>query len=225
MPKVLLVEDDKVLANNVTQWLEFEHYVVEGVTDGEDALDRLRYYNYDVVILDWGIPKLAGIEVLRSYRAGGGTTPVLMLTGKDTIVDKELGLDSGADDYLTKPFHVKELSARIRALLRRPQPMTGNSLTFNDLELDTLNHTVKKGNKDIRLLPKEFSLLEFFIRHPNQVFSAENIIDRVWNADSEVSPESVRTYVTRLRSKIDVKGQDSIIETVHGVGYKLGPKK
>lgn len=221
----MLVEDDKVLANNVTQWLEFEHYVVEGVTDGEDALDRLRYYNYDVVILDWGIPKLAGIEVLRSYRAGGGTTPVLMLTGKDTIVDKELGLDSGADDYLTKPFHVKELSARIRALLRRPQPMTGNSLTFNDLELDTLNHTVKKGNKDIRLLPKEFSLLEFFIRHPNQVFSAENIIDRVWNADSEVSPESVRTYVTRLRSKIDVKGQDSIIETVHGVGYKLGPKK
>lgn len=221
----MLVEDDKVLANNVTQWLEFEHYVVEGVTDGEDALDRLRYYNYDVVILDWGIPKLAGIEVLRSYRAGGGTTPVLMLTGKDTIFDKELGLDSGADDYLTKPFHVKELSARIRALLRRPQPMTGNSLTFNDLELDTLNHTVKKGNKDIRLLPKEFSLLEFFIRHPNQVFSAENIIDRVWNADSEVSPESVRTYVTRLRSKIDVKGQDSIIETVHGVGYKLGPKK
>jgi two-component system, OmpR family, phosphate regulon response regulator PhoB len=144
-----------------------------------------------------------------------------MLTGKDTIDDKEQGLDSGADDYLTKPFHLKELSARVRALLRRSASISGNVLEVRDLVLDPTAHKLTRNGAEIQLHPKEFALLEHLMRHPNQVFSAQNLLDRVWTSESNVGPETVRTCVKRLRQKIDIDGQESMLENIYGVGYKL----
>jgi DNA-binding response OmpR family regulator len=223
MAKILLVEDDRDLAGMVIDWLKFEHHLVEAVHDGEDAVNMLKSYQFDVIILDWQLPKLEGVDVLRNYRTGGGQTPVLMLTGKGAIAEKEVGLDAGADDYLTKPFHMKELSARLRALLRRPGNVTGNVLSARDICLEPATFRVTKGGADIQLLPKEFALLEFLMRHPNQVFSADALLDRVWKSESNVSPETVRTCLKRLRRKIDTEEQDSLIQTLHGVGYKLSP--
>ncbi len=222
MAKILIVEDDLRLAENIGKWLVLEKHVVEHLEDGQEATDHLRFYPYDLIILDWGLPGVSGIEVLRQYRSHGGIAPVLMLTGRKEVDEKEKGLDAGADDYLTKPFHMRELGARVRALLRRPPEHPGQTLRFGDLTLDTVNHRVMKGDQEIELLPKEFALLQFLMRHPGQVFSPEAIVDRVWASISEVSPESVRTYVTRLRSKIGSAGEESVIKNIHGVGYRLG---
>lgn len=198
-----------------------EHHVVELVENGEEATDRLKFYKYDVVILDWMLPGISGLEVCKRYRATGGTTPILLLTAKKHVDEKEQGLDAGADDYLTKPFEMKELSARIRALLRRPSVMTGSILQVGNLSLEPTTFKVTRNGEEVSLLPKEFALLEFMMRHPNQVFSAEALLDRVWSSDSDASPETIRTYIKRLRKKIDLQGQQSILSTVHGVGYKL----
>jgi DNA-binding response OmpR family regulator len=221
MAKILLVEDDRDLSGMIVDWLKFEHHIVEAVYDGEGAVNMLKSYQFDAIILDWQLPKIEGVEVLRNFRTSGGQTPVLMLTGKGAIANKEMGLDAGADDYLTKPFHMKELSARLRALLRRPGGVTGNVLTARDICLESGTFRVTKGGADIQLLPKEFALLEFLMRHPNQVFSADALLDRVWKSESNVSPETVRTCLKRLRRKIDTEEQDSLIQTLHGVGYKL----
>ena len=221
MAKVLLVEDDRNLAGTVREWLEFEHYLVEWVETGTDALDMMKSYKYDVIIMDLTIPKMDGIEVCKAYRQLGGETPILILTGRGTVPDKELGFDAGADDYLTKPFHLKELSARIRALMRRPKDFTGEVLNAGNIALDIGAHTVTKEGKEIHLPRMEFALLEFLMRHQGQVFSAEALLDRVWTADSDKSPETIRTSVKKLRSKIDTKGEPSLIRNVHGVGYKL----
>ncbi|HMP53951.1 response regulator [bacterium] len=221
MAKVLLVEDDRNLAGTVREWLEFEHYLVEWVETGTDALDMMKSYKYDVIIMDLTLPKMDGIEVCKNFRQQGGETPILILTGRGTVPDKELGFDAGADDYLTKPFHLKELSARIRALLRRPKDFAGEVLKAGNISLDIGSHTVTKEGKDIHLPRMEFALLEFLMRHKGQVFSAEALLDRVWTADSDKSPETIRTSVKKLRSKIDTKGEPSLIRNVHGVGYKL----
>jgi len=144
-----------------------------------------------------------------------------MLTAKTATGEKISGLDAGADDYLTKPFDVGEVSARVRALLRRPAALTGNVLKLGQIVLERDTHRVTKTGEEIQLLPKEFALLEFFMRHPSQVFSAEALLDRVWASDSEASPETIRTYIKRLRQKIDNKETPSLIQTVHGVGYKF----
>jgi DNA-binding response OmpR family regulator len=221
MAKILLVEDEPDFSILITEWLKNEKYVVEAVENGEDALDRLKFYKYDCVILDWMLPALSGIEVCKNFRSGGGTTPILLLTAKKHVDEKEQGLDAGADDYLTKPFEMKELSARIRALLRRPQAFSGSVLQVGNLALEPNTFKVTRSGEEVALLPKEFALLEFLMRHPNQVFSADALLDRVWSSDSEASPETIRTYIKRLRKKIDLDGQPSILSTVHGVGYKL----
>ena len=221
MAKVLLVEDDLILSDNISEWLKLEHYLVDSVANGSEALDRLRFYQFDVIILDWMIPGMVGVDVCKEFRAHGGTTPILLLTGKKSISEKELGLDAGADDYLTKPFHFKELSARLRALMRRQPSLSSNLLKYGGLELNLKDHCVTKNGQAISLFPREFSLLEFLMRHPNQVFSAEALLDRVWDSTSDVSPESIRTYVARLRSKIDDKDCESMIQNVHGLGYRL----
>ena len=221
MAKILIVEDDLTLADYVKRWLESENHVVDHLDDGQEAISHLKIYEYDVVVLDVGLPGMSGIEVIRTYRQAGGKTPVIFLTGKDSIDDKMTGLDSGGDDYLTKPFNVKELSARIRALLRRTPDVNKDSLTYHDISMDTSTRTVKRGTRDVKLSAKEFALLEFLMRHPEQVFSAQALIDRVWTSYSDVSPESVRTYVTRLRSKIDDKDKPTIILSLYGAGYKL----
>ncbi len=221
MAKILLVEDDQALSKLVRNWLSLEHHAVETVEDGEEALHRLKVSEYDLVILDWTLPKLAGVEVLKEHRRLGGQTPVLMLTGKDKISDKEEGFDAGADDYLTKPFHGKELTVRIKALLRRPPNLVKDVLRVGDLVLEKENFSVRRGDSEIRLLPKEFALLEFLMRHPNQVFSAEALLERVWVSESESTVEAVTTCIKRLRRKLESDGVPSPIATVHGVGYKL----
>ena len=175
MAKVLLVEDDRNLAGTVREWLEFEHYLVEWVETGTDALDMMKSYKYDVIIMDLTIPKMDGIEVCKAYRQLGGETPILILTGRGTVPDKELGFDAGADDYLTKPFHLKELSARIRALMRRPKDFTGEVLNAGNIALDIGAHTVTKEGKEIHLPRMEFALLEFLMRHQGQVFIPINL--------------------------------------------------
>jgi DNA-binding response OmpR family regulator len=221
MAKVLFVEDDSDLAGRVEKWLVHEQHTVELVFDGKEAADRMRLYKYDVVVLDWGLPSMSGLEICKEYRAAGGTTPVLMLTGKDQIADKEEGLDSGADDYLTKPFHLKELSARLRALLRRPQATVATILKLGSIELDPKNHRVTNNGEVLDLLPKEFALLEFFMKYPNEVFSPEALMDRVWSSESDSSPNTVYTYIKTLRKKISPDAPVSIIKTVHGKGYKV----
>ena len=221
MAKLLLVEDDQSLADNVKNWLESENHVVDLLRDGAEAISHLKIYSYDVIILDIGLPGESGLSVLKSFRDAGGKTPIIFLTGKDSVEDKMTGLDSGADDYLTKPFNVNELSARVRALLRRTPDMNENSLSYHDISMDISSRAVRCGDREVKLSAKEFALLEFLLRHPEQVFSAQNLVDRVWTSYSDVSPESVRTYVTRLRAKIDEKDKPSIIQSLYGAGYKL----
>ena len=219
MAKILIVEDDVQLAEIVGRWLTNEHHVVELVEDGEDALSRLKIYSYELIILDWSLPGMEGIEILTRFRGAGGQTPILMLTGKRTIEDKMTGLDSGADDYLTKPFHGKELTARVRALLRRPVDVLDNVLKIGDVELDSRNFTVSRGNEPIKLVPKEFALLEFFMRHPGRYFTANKLLNEVWPSESEASTDALTTCLKRLRRKIDREGEESVIKNVHGMGY------
>jgi DNA-binding response OmpR family regulator len=219
--KILLVEDDLGLTRIVRDWLLAEKHSVESVSDGKEGLEQLRFYQFDLVILDVNLPGMNGLEVLQQFRSVGGATPVLMLTGNDTVSDIEKGLSGGADDYLTKPFHMRELSARLRALLRRTGRFVGDQLNVRNITLDTTKFEVTKNGEKTSLLPKEFALLEFFMRHPNEVFSPEALLNRVWPSSSDATVDALTTCVKRLRKKLDDEGKPSIITTVHGRGYKL----
>ena len=221
MAKILIIEDEPDLSDPVRAYLEHEHHLVEVVSDGQEALERLRFYKYDVIVLDWILPGMSGLDVCKAFRAAGGITPILMLTSRKQTQEKIAGLDAGADDYLTKPFDIPEVSARVRALLRRPTHVNATTLTARNVIMQPGSFKVTRDGSDVQLLPKEFALLEFFMRHPGQVFSAEALLDRVWSSESEASPETIRTYIKRLRQKVDTDGQPSLISTVHGVGYKL----
>lgn len=221
MPKVLIVEDDPDFLSRLNDWLILEKFMVESTGDGSDALERLKSYEYDVIVLDWNLPGMSGVDVLNAYRSHGGKTPVLMLTGRNTIKEKTTGLDAGADDYLTKPFDLLELSARLRALLRRPHVVQAEVIEAAGIELNTVSRTAKVGGEPVTLLPLEYTLLEFLMRHPNQVFSHTALVDRVWKAESTATAEAVRTCVMALRKKISSPGRTSVIKTVHGMGYKF----
>lgn len=221
MSKILLVDDDVDLTEMLMEKLTHEQHTVELVHDGFEARDRLRFYKYDAVVLDWDLPGMSGLDICREMRSNGDVTPVLMLTGKTTVDDKEQGLDAGADDYLTKPFNAREFAARLRAVIRRGAGVASNLLHGGGLVLDLSQHKVSRDGQEIALLPKEFALLEFLMRNPNQIYSAEMLLDRVWSSESDATPEALRVCLARLRKRIDVAGQDSIISTVRGVGYKL----
>jgi two-component system copper resistance phosphate regulon response regulator CusR len=225
MPKILLVEDELAIADLVLDCLQAADYMVDHLPDGAEAINRLKYSDYDLIILDWNLPGLSGIDICRQYRSKGGGSLILMLTSRREIDDKEAGFDAGADDYLTKPFHARELTARVRALLKRSTTTSSNQLTAGDVMLQVDTHQVFVGGREVQLMPKEFALLEFFLRYPNRVFSADAIIDRVWSTDTESNPSVVRTYVNRLRAKLDVDGKESVIATVHGVGYRFIPRE
>lgn len=225
MAKILLAEDDEVLAQAIARWLTNEGHICEHVNDGLEAVMRLETYTYELIILDWGLPKVEGIEVLSKHRKAGGKTPVLFLTGKGGIDDKLTGFQSGADDYLTKPFDGRELQARVSALLRRPHQMHGNALKAGTLELLPSVHSVRFKGKKIPLVPREYALLEFFMRHPKQLFKPDKLLDVVWKNDSEASYEALTTCIKRLRKKLDREGEPSIIKNVHGVGYGLFPEE
>ncbi|MBX3076913.1 response regulator transcription factor [Candidatus Obscuribacterales bacterium] len=221
MAKVLLVEDELDLASLINNWLAREHHLVEVVTDGPTALHRLKVAKYDVIILDVMLPGMSGFDICREFRATRGTTPILFLTARTSLQDKELGFLAGADDYLTKPFHLKELDFRVKALLRRGAVSGSNIFQLGDIQVDSDQHKVLKNGSEVHLLPKEFRLLEFFVRHPQRVFSPEELLENVWESDTSAHNDSVRGHITRLRKKLDTPGQPSIISTVYGVGYKL----
>ncbi len=224
MAKILLAEDDTALAATIRDWLEFEKNAVEAVTDGASAFENLMAFEYDVAILDWDLPKMTGVEVCQKFRARGGNTPIILLTGKNTIQDKEEGLDAGADDYLTKPFHPKELAARLRAMIRRATNFAPDVVTAGPLTIDKEKRLVYMNGVAVHLQPMEYTLLEFFMKNPNQVFSAETLLQKLWDASSDVSLDAIYTCIRRLRKKLDKdKKDESIIRTVHGVGYGINP--
>lgn len=223
MAKLLIVEDERDLAQQLQDWFVREKYLVDTVFDGQEALNHLNVYKYDLVILDWMLPLVDGVEVMRRMKAKDIGTPVIMLTARGNVADKELGLDTGADDYITKPFSLRELSARVRAAIRRSGHSHQGKLRFGALELDPQSRRLAREGHEIHLEPKEFNLLEFFMRHPNQVFSADALIDRVWPSDTAVSSDAIRTYIKVLRKKIDAEGAESMIRNVRGVGYKFEP--
>ncbi|HEY9684966.1 MAG TPA: response regulator transcription factor [Oculatellaceae cyanobacterium] len=220
MAKILIVEDDVKFAQKVREFLQHEQHVVDMAHNGDDGWQFLQSYQYDVVLLDWNLPGMAGVDLCKKHRATGGTTPILMLTGKDSIDDKENGLDAGADDYLTKPFHARELTARVRALTRRPAAMYTEKITLGNLTLDSSSCRVTKDGKELQLQLKEFTLLEFMMKYPNKVFSAKVLLERLWDADKEASEDTIRTYMKTLRRKISTDDYCPI-KTIHGVGYKL----
>jgi len=221
--RVLVVEDEHKIANAIKKGLQHESYAVDVVYDGLEGYDMAIGEQYDVIILDIMLPRIDGIEICKRIRAQNIHTPILMLTAKGLIEDKILGFNSGADDYLTKPFAFAELLVRIRALTRRPQNSTGTILTFADLSLDTTNYEVRRAGKKIRLSNKEYALLEYLIRHKNQMVTKEQIITHVWSYDANVLPNSVEVYIRHIRAKIDDPYPERrLIHTVKGFGgYKL----
>lgn len=210
----------------ITNWLTAERYVVNAASTGGEGIAMMQSYAYDLLILDWQLPDNTGVEILQQYRTKGGDAPALLLTGKDKLTDKEVGFKAGADDYLTKPFDHRELLLRIKALLRRGKLSTSSdTLVFGDLSLDPATYSVEQRGVPIKLTPKEFGLLEFFMRHPNQVFSAEQLLDRVWEDPLVGSPESVRVWLNKLRAKMHTGDDSPVISNVFGVGYRLEMQK
>jgi two-component system copper resistance phosphate regulon response regulator CusR len=219
MARVLFVEDDKDLATAVEMALEAQNFVVEVVHDGKSALDRLTFGHYDVAIVDWMLPQMSGYEVCQEYRRNGGQTPILFLTGQSDVMHRVQALDTGADDYLCKPFAYAELMSRVRALLRRFPKMENQVISLGHLELDVQRCRAKVEGKDVDLAPSEFALLELLMKHQGRIFSADDLLDRVFKLDREATGEAVRQRILRLRKKIDLDGKPSLIKTVKGLGY------
>jgi len=222
--RILVVEDEHRIANSIKKGLEQELYAVDVTYNGLDGFDLASTEDYDLLVLDLMLPGLTGLSICRQLRQKNIHTPILILTAKGQIEDKVEGLDSGADDYLTKPFSFEELLARIRALTRRPKKSLSTILTVGDLSLDTTTFEVKRANSLISLSGREFSLLEFFLRHPHQIVTKEKIIGHIWNYDANILPNTVEVYVKNLRRKIDLpfKNLPPLIHTVRGFGYKIG---
>ena len=218
--RILVVDDDPEIVSFVRRGLAYEGYKVDTAADGSEALAKAREKEPDLVILDIMMPGIDGIEVSKRLRQGGDV-PILMLTAKGTVADKVVGLESGADDYLVKPFAFDELLARVRALLRRHQPREEETLRFSDLSLNTATREVRRGNDPIELTAQEFDLLELFMRHPRQVLKRDLIYERVWGYDFEGESNVIEVYIRYLRSKLEVRDKPRLIHTVRGVGYVL----
>ena len=219
--RILLVEDDAKVARFIRNGLKEEGFAVDVAEDGQQGLDFSCDYEYDVIILDILLPKLDGISVLKTIRRHDPQTPVLMLTAMDTVEDKIRGLNKGADDYLTKPFAFEELLARIRALLRRKYRTASTLLHVADLRVDLVSHQVFRGDREIELTPKEFSLLEYFLRNPNKVLTRTMIAEHVWDYHFDPETNIIDVYMNYLRNKIDRGFLPKLIHTVRGVGYIL----
>ncbi|OGH12253.1 MAG: DNA-binding response regulator [Candidatus Levybacteria bacterium RIFCSPHIGHO2_01_FULL_36_15] len=222
--RVLVVEDEHKIANSIKKGLEQEMFAVDVAYNGEEGYDLASVEEFDVIVLDRLLPGIDGVDICKRLRERQIHIPVLLLTAKGQINDKVEGLNAGADDYLTKPFAFEELLARIKALTRRPKNTVGLVLSVRDLTLDTLTYEVKRGEKQIVLSSKEFSLLEYLTRHAKRVITRDQIINHVWDYDSNVLPNTVEVYVKLLRNKIDkpFKNKKPLIHTVRGFGYKIG---
>jgi len=220
--RILLVEDEIKVARAVRRGLEQEGYAVDAVADGDDALHRALYEDYDAIVLDVMLPGRDGFAVCRELRTKGRWAPVLMLTARDGVEDRIRGLDAGADDYLVKPFSFGELLARLRALVRRGAAERPTSLSTEDVVLDPAAHTVTRGGEAIELSSREFALLEFLMRHSGEVVSRSRILEHVWDVNYEGFSNVVDVYVGYLRKKLEVPFDRSFIRTVRGVGYGVG---
>lgn len=219
--RILIAEDERSLNEIIVKKLTSDGYSVDACFDGEEAISVLSYTDYDAVILDIMMPKADGFAVLRSLREAGKTTPVLFLTAKDAVSDRVKGLDSGANDYLVKPFAFEELSARLRAITRVPFGMAENVIAVADLTLDCSRQTVERGGKDISLSGKEYALLEYLMRNSGLVLSREKIENHIWNFDYEGGTNVVDVYISYLRRKVDDGFDKKLIHTVRGRGYVL----
>jgi two-component system, OmpR family, response regulator MprA len=223
MAHVLVVDDEPAVRRALERALQLDNYQVSMAADGEEALDAISRTPVDAVILDVAMPRLDGLEVARRMRQAGDRTPILMLTARDAIDDRVRGLDVGADDYLVKPFALRELQARIRALLRRSGegPGDGEVLRYGDLELDPVAHEVRRGDRLIELSKTEFLLLELFLRHPRQVLTRSTIFENVWGYDFGPTSNALGVYMGYLRRKTEAGGEPRLLHTVRGVGYVL----
>lgn len=224
--RILVVEDEHKIANSIKKGLELESYAVDVAYDGEDGFDLASSETYDVCIVDLMLPGISGLDIIKKLRAEKNHTPVLILTAKGGLDEKVQGLNSGADDYLVKPFAFAELLARVKALARRPKDSVGSKLQVEDLELDTVTYEVERAGRQISLSRKEFALLEYLMRHAGKTMTKDNIIGSVWNYEADILPNTVEVYIGYLRSKIDkpFKTSQPLIHTLRGFGYKLGPK-
>ncbi|MFI9604208.1 response regulator transcription factor [Streptomyces sp. NPDC052043] len=227
--RILIVDDEPAVREALQRSLAFEGYETEVAVDGADALDKAASCQPDLVVLDIQMPRMDGLTAARRIRGAGDTTPILMLTARDTVGDRVTGLDAGADDYLVKPFELDELFARIRALLRRSTyaaavagaAQEDEALTFADLRMDLATREVTRGGRQVELTRTEFTLLEMFMAHPRQVLTREQILKAVWGFDFEPSSNSLDVYVMYLRRKTEAGGEPRLVHTVRGVGYVL----
>ncbi len=218
---ILLVEDDPAQLEPLQVALSQVGHIVDAVENGETALSLIREKDYDLLNLDWMLPKVSGVDLCRQYRNLGNTAPVLMLTAKDTTADKVDGLDAGADDYIVKPVDVLELLARVRALGRRSPLWQGDTLTLGNLQLDLTSLNLKRGKDKIQLSVREYQLMEYLMRHPQQVLSRDQIEQALWSWGSEPESNAVTTLVRRLRQRLETVGAKDWLETVYGIGYRL----
>ena len=219
--RILLVEDNRRLSDSLRMILQEDGYAVDTAYDGIEGEEAGMISGYDVIILDILLPGKNGLEVCRELRNRRINTPILMLTARDALEDRVIGLDSGADDYLVKPFEVDELRARIRALLRRESSGKSGLLSIADLELDPATHTVRRGGQPIELTAKEFSLLEYMMRHPNHLITREMAEEHLWSYDHVIASNVVDVYIRRLRRKIDDPCPVKLLETMRGAGYRI----
>jgi two-component system, OmpR family, response regulator MprA len=219
MTTILVVDDDPSIRSVVSRGLRFEGYDVQIAGDGLEALRIAREMPLHMVVLDVMLPHLDGLEVCRRLRRGTNA-PIIMLTARDAVPDRIAGLDSGADDYLIKPFDFDELLARIRALLRRTQSLNDDTLTFTDLRLDTGTREVRRGERRIELTTREYELLTFFLRHPRQVLTRDQILLHVWSS-TELDSNAIEVHIGRLRDKLEAGGEGRLIQTIRGAGYAL----
>ncbi len=219
--RILVVEDEKKVARFIKQGLEEEHYSVDVAHDGDKGLLMAQAEQYDLLIIDVMLPRKSGLDLIREFRASRGATPALMLTAKTSTEDKVAGLDSGADDYLTKPFAFAELLARVRSLLRRGAKEKSTILSVADLELDTVTHKAKRAGRTIELTAKEYALLEFFLRNKDRVLSRAIISEHIWDYNFDTGTNIIDVYVNHLRNKIDSGAERKLLRTVRSVGYVL----
>jgi two-component system response regulator MprA len=219
MTTILVVDDDPKIRSVLGRGLRFEGYDVQIAASGQEALQLARDTTFDLVVLDLTMPRMDGLEVCRRLRRGV-SIPILMLTARDAVADRIVGLDSGADDYLTKPFDFEELLARVRALLRRTQPQSGEILTFADLRLNTGTREAERSGRRVELTTREYELLLLFMRHPRQVLLRDQIMDRVWG-DAMVESNAIEVHIGRLRDKLEAGDEERLIQTIRGAGYAL----
>jgi DNA-binding response OmpR family regulator len=215
--RILVVEDEHKIANSIKRGLEQEGYAVDVAYDGEEGFDLASSESYGVIVLDLMLPKMDGISICKKLRSEENHTPILILTAKGELNDKVEGLNSGADDYLVKPFAFAELVARLKALSRRPREGLGTTLTSGNLTLDTVNFSVKRAGREVTLSKKEFALLEYLLRHKGKVTTKEQIIQNVWDYEADILPNTVEVFIGYLRNKIG----DDLIKTIRGFGYKI----